>query len=72
MTRTEHLDWSKKRALKLLEAGDIRGAYTSMCSDMSKHAETEGHSAINLGMILMLGGHLNSQDKMRNFIEGFN
>jgi len=43
-----------------------------MASDLSKHPDTEQHAAIQLGMMLLLGGHLNSQAKMRKFIVGFN
>lgn len=72
MTRKEHLDWSKKRALELVDQGDLRQAYASMASDLNKHRETEGHVAIDLGMMLMTSGNLDSPMKMREFIEGFN
>lgn len=72
MTRSEHLQWCKERALEYIDSGDISGAYASMTSDLKKHPETEGHTAIMLGMMLMLGGHLNTPNEMRKFIEGFN
>lgn len=71
MTRAEHLDWSKKRALEYVDRGDLAQAMASMGSDLSKHPELEKHSAIRLGVMLMLGGQLNSPEKMRKFIEGF-
>ncbi|MFY9457669.1 MAG: hypothetical protein WAP23_01945 [Candidatus Spechtbacterales bacterium] len=43
-----------------------------MCSDLGKHPETAGHLAIELGMMLLMGGHLDSKEEMRKFIEGFN
>ena len=72
MNRQEHLEWCKKRALEYVDQNDLQQAYASMASDLNKHPETEGHSAITLGMDLMMGGQLNTQDKMREFINGFN
>lgn len=72
MTRAEHLQWCKNRALEYVRQGDLEQAFTSMASDMNKHPETQGHSAIQLGMILLMGGHLNTAYEMRKFIEGFN
>jgi hypothetical protein len=71
MNRAEHLSWCKQRALAYLP-DDPRQAFTSMVSDIGKHPETEGHSACQLGMMLLMGGHLSTPQKMREFIEGFN
>ncbi len=72
MTRNEHLQWCKNRALEYVDAGDLQQAFASMGSDLNKHPETAGHSGIKLGMGLMMIGDLNTPDKMRRFIEGFN
>lgn len=72
MNREEHLAWCKKRALEYVAVGDLSQAYASMASDLGKHPETEGHAAIQLGMMLMMGGQLNTPEEMRKFIEGFN
>jgi hypothetical protein len=72
MTRAEHLDWSKKRALKYLETGDTTGAYASFMSDIGKHSELEHHPGRELGMGLLMLGKLNEKEEMRKFIEGFN
>jgi len=72
MTRQEHLDWCKKRALEYVDAGDQRQAFASMASDLGKHPDTAGHTAIQLGMMLLMGGHLDTPEKMREFINGFN
>lgn len=72
MTRTEHVEWCKLRALEYVDSGDLKDAYASMCSDLTKHPETETHSAMSLGMALMMGGHLDTEHEMRKFIEGFN
>jgi hypothetical protein len=71
MTRSEHLDWCKARAIALVERGQLHEAFASMASDLGKHPETRGHTAIHLGGLLLFGGHLDSQVKMRDFIEGF-
>ena len=72
MTRAEHLEWSKTRALELLDTGDIPQAFTSMMSDLGKHDELREHSAISLGAQLMFSGHLDTEQRMRKFIVGFN
>jgi len=72
MTRAEHLRWAKDRALEYIEAGDLSNAFGSMVSDLQKHPETEGHAGILLGTQLRMRGHLDTPEKMRNFIEGFN
>jgi hypothetical protein len=71
-TRQEHMEWCKKRALEYVEAGDLDQAFASMASDLGKHPDTESHMGIQLGMMELISGHLNSADKMRRFIEGFN
>lgn len=72
MNREEHMQWCKKRALEYVDAGDLTNAYGSMASDMGKHEETKNHVEIMLGMQLMVTGNLNTSNKMREFIEGFN
>ena len=69
MTRQEHLDWAKKRAIEYLNSGDTTGAFSSMASDLQKHPETAGHVGIKLGLLLMMTGNLHD---MRKWIEGFN
>ena len=71
MDRQEHLDWCKKRALQYVDSGDLNEGYASMVSDLSKHLETSGHVGISLGIMLLMGGKLNTQHEMRKFIEGF-
>ena len=71
MTRAEHLDYCKKRAFALCDAGDLRQAFTSIASDLDKHPETKGHTAVHLGMLLLMNGHLSTQKEMREFIDGF-
>lgn len=75
MTRREHLQWAKQRALLELDSGGDRGvinALASMGSDLSKHPETSGHLGLELGMMLAMNGHLNTPAQMREWINGFN
>jgi hypothetical protein len=72
MTRTEHMQWAKDRALKYVEAGNLIEAYSSIASDLQKHPDTANHSGIQIGMIQMITGMLGTPDKMRAFIMGFN
>ncbi len=70
--RQEHIAWCKQRALQYVEMGDVNQAFASMGSDLGKHPETANHSAIQLGIMMLMGGHLSTPDKMREFINGFN
>lgn len=72
MTREEHLQWCKDRALEYVDANDTSQAFASFSSDMSKHPETANHSALKLGTMLLMGGHLNTPAEMRKWILGFN
>jgi hypothetical protein len=72
MNRKEHLDWCKERALKYVDDNDLINAFASMTSDLGKHPDTENHVGIEMGMMLVVSGQLDTQDKMRNYIEGFN
>lgn len=72
MTRAEHLQWCKDRALEYINAGDTSQAFASFNSDMSKHPETANHSALQLGGMLFMGGHLKTIPEMEKWILGFN
>lgn len=71
MTRQEHLDWCKKRALEYVNAGDLQQAVASMLSDISKHDETQDKTGIlgALGIHELTNG---TPESIRRFIEGFN
>lgn len=72
MTRNEHLNWCKRRALEYVDNGDLTNAYASMSSDMGKHPETAGHPAVQLGTMLIISGQLSTSEQMRKFINDFN
>ena len=69
--RITHLEWCKKRALELLDKGKFEQAVTSMLSDLGKSEETADHIGIKLGSELLFGGFLNTDSKIRHWIEGF-
>ncbi len=71
ITRQEHMDWCKRRALAYLPDAPDQ-ALVSMLSDLGKHDETREHPAIKLTMMLMIGGHLRTANQVRRHIEGFN
>lgn len=71
MTRQEHLEWCKRRALEYVKAGELTNASASMASDLSKHPETEKHLGLELGMMLLIAQKLGTAEEMRKFIEGF-
>lgn len=72
MTRAEHLQWCKDRALKYLDIGDTMNAFSSMMSDLRKHPDTENHFGIEMGMMLMMHGNMKSISDVKKFIVGFN
>jgi heme O synthase-like polyprenyltransferase len=72
MTRAEHLQWSKDRALAYCEKGDYKNAMSSMMSDLEKHPETQNHAGNQIGLMMMLGGMLNSRHECERFINGYN
>lgn len=72
MTRAEHLAWAKGRALEYVDQGDLVNASASMASDLRKHPELADHAGVELMMMQMVAGMLDTPAKMRHFIEGFN
>lgn len=72
MSRAEHLAWAKERALEYIGAGDPQQAITSLFSDLRKHDDLRDHGAIELGSMLLFGGHLSGVREAREFIEGCN
>ncbi len=74
MTRQEHMDWCKRRALEYLKPGphySVREAVTSMLSDIRKHPETEDQTGV-LGMLGIEALQSGDAGEARKFIEGFN
>lgn len=72
MKREEHLQWCKDRALEYVKQNDLQNAFASFQSDMGKHPETSGHRALEMGTMLLIGGHLSTPQQMSDWITGFN
>lgn len=70
ITREEHIDWCKRRAMQYVELGDLNQAFASLASDLRKHPQTQNHIAVELGFQMLINGHLNTKAQMREFIEG--
>jgi hypothetical protein len=68
--RDEHLAWAKERALKYLDDGNLRDAYTSMASDLTKHPDFLEIEKLMSPVGLL---HLMNYDarELRRWIEGF-
>lgn len=71
MTRQEHVQWCKTRALEYVASGDLQGAVASMLSDMGKHNETGGPGLDFLGMAGLMDIQRGPQ-AVKTWIEGFN
>lgn len=71
MTRIEHLQWCKDRAMEYVHCDKLEQAFSSFCSDMKKHDETANHSGLKLGFMLFFNGHLSSAAEMKKWILGF-
>jgi hypothetical protein len=72
-SRQDHLEWCKQRAMQELDAGDVYAALASLISDLGKHPDTAhvGGVVAELGTILAAAGHLDTPEKMREWIKGF-
>jgi len=72
MTRAEHLQWAKDRALAYVEVGAFASACASMLSDLGKHPQIDPSAAQTVYGIEALTGGLNTAEKVRHFINGIN
>jgi len=75
MTREEHLQWCKDRAMEYVNRGDLLNAVTSMMSDLQKHPETADNGAGALGMLgimAMMRAQECDLPFVTSYIKGFN
>ena len=70
MSRDEHLAWAKERALQYLDEGNLADAFSSMVSDLDKHADFRKIMAAigPVGMLYLMNGDARN---LRYWIEGF-
>jgi hypothetical protein len=71
-TRDEVLREVKDTALRYVERGQLREAFTAFVCDLGKHPELAVAYAAcrTLGMLSMVAGQLDTAEKMTKFIEG--
>lgn len=73
MTRQEHIDWCKKRAIEEINySKDPTQGIISMMSDLKKHPETNGDALQSLCGMMLMGGQLKTRQAAIDFINGFN
>jgi hypothetical protein len=71
MTREEHLQWCKERAIQEMDYYfDASKGVVSMMSDLGKHPETNSQVLITLCMAQLLRPKMNRQ-QMIDFLDGF-
>ena len=70
-TAEEHLQWCKDRALQYVQIGELNNAFASMASDLNKHEGTRDHAGMQLGIMMMMAGQLETPEAMASFIKGF-
>lgn len=71
ISRAEHLQWCKDRAMEYVNKGDYLNAIASMTSDLGKHPETAGsvETAVMLSPLVMMNP---SHREAERFVLGFN
>lgn len=74
MTRAEHLQWCKDRAMAYVDRGDLVNAVASMMSDLDKHEETKstGGALAMLGIMAAMQAQNGDQAAVERYIKGFN
>ena len=73
MTRQEHLQWCKNRALKYTATGELQNAVASMGSDLKKHPETTNNADVLVSLALMqFLNNSATKDSIEYWINGFN
>jgi hypothetical protein len=72
LTRAEHLQWCKDRALEYVELGDLETAILSMQSDIKKHPETTLEQSIEVALLQILFSQPRTAANVRHWIQSFN
>lgn len=75
MTREEHMQWCKDRAMEYVNRGQLLEAVTSMMSDLDKHPETKTGATGALAMLGMFAcqqAQSGDREGVVRYITGFN
>lgn len=74
ITRKEHIEWTKERALAYLDRSsenyNLNAAISSIISDLPKHKETENHLSVKLLTTLIYNDGILDHDELETFIKG--
>jgi len=68
MTRQEHLDCAKKRALEYCDRGELQHALDSLISDILKNPETYNYALMESFIARWMEGKLDTKKAMRELI----
>ncbi len=71
VTRQEHLEWCKKRAMEAMTDGNMAAGWASFLQDMDQHPETKNHVFLETGSIMVFGGQISTLEEMKKHINGF-
>jgi hypothetical protein len=72
ISREDHIQWCKDRALAYVELGDSNQAIASMISDLKKHPETTIAPAVERALLIPILFKQTDERKLIEWINGFN
>ncbi len=72
ISRADHLQWCKDRALEYVELGDLIEAIASMVSDLKKHPQTQLSPPVERALIIPILFNQLDEKKVTEWINGFN
>lgn len=73
MTRQEHLQWCKNRAMEYVNRGNLLEGVTSMMSDLEKYPETKSKGVLAaLGLLAAQQAQAGDREAVVRYINGFN
>jgi hypothetical protein len=72
ISREDHLQQSKDRALALVEQGDFDQAIASMISDLKKHPQISIHPKVEQALLISILFKRPDKRELIKWINGFN
>ena len=66
------LDLAKQRAEEYLKEGDYSNGLASFLSDLNKIPDKDYSNIQSMATLLLMGGYLDTTEKVRKFIQGTN
>ena len=72
MTNREILNDALNDAEPYLQQGDTAQAFAAFTQWLRRYPQTENHSGVKLGFMQMMSGYLDTPEKMRTYLKGFN